>query len=109
MHGRACLLLLGATSCAGLSCSGGPESKDRVEFVRQAASGSDQTLSIHDRRRLIADLRSDDAAVRMAAFEALRRLTGMDQGFEPSGTETERAAAIDRWEAWERQEELAGE
>jgi hypothetical protein len=80
-----------------------------VEFARQAVNDSHRTLSVQDRRRLIADLRSDDAAVRMSAFIVLRRFTGMDHGFEPTGPELERAAAINRWETWERQEELAGE
>jgi hypothetical protein len=56
---------------------------------------------------LVKVLSDDDAAVRMWAGIALRKLTGQDFDFRPYAGPVERDEAIGRWESWLRAE--AGE
>jgi hypothetical protein len=48
----------------------------------------------------VENLSADDAAVRMAAAGALRRLTGETLGYRFDAPASDRAAAIERWRTW---------
>lgn len=51
-------------------------------------------------RYLVQGLEDDAPGVRAAALESLTELTGQSLGFDPDGSDEERAAAIGRWHAW---------
>lgn len=50
--------------------------------------------------RLIANLDDRDGSVRFFSAIALRKVTGLDYGYEAHATESERALAIARWKEW---------
>jgi hypothetical protein len=57
----------------------------------------------HDRRvipYLVADLESDDSAVRMYAIDGLRRLTNQDLGYVFFADCDDRKPAVKRWQRW---------
>jgi hypothetical protein len=57
----------------------------------------------HDRgavRQLVTDLDSDDPAVRFYAITGLQRITGNRFGYDYYADETQRQAALDRWQNW---------
>jgi hypothetical protein len=49
---------------------------------------------------LVHNLMDPDDAVRLFTAAALRKLTGLDFGYKPHGTEADRRAAVDRWNVW---------
>lgn len=54
--------------------------------------------------QLITDLQSDDAAVRLYAIHALKKLTGQTLGYRYYDTDDNRAAAVQRWQQWSNQQ-----
>lgn len=74
-----------------------------------------ETNEDRDRRdipELIEQLDSSDAAVRMLAAGTLLNLTGETHGYHFADSESERRQAVDRWEAWWKQQDkrvLSGE
>lgn len=72
--------------------------------IEQAAERKD--LSKVD--ELVAELDSSDPAIRLVAIAALRDLTGQDLGYNPGDKESDRLAAIQRWEQWVNTERAAG-
>jgi hypothetical protein len=50
--------------------------------------------------QLVADLESDDPAVRFYAIDALNRLTGQTFGYQYFVAEERRVEAVDKWKAW---------
>lgn len=73
-----------------------PTPQARIEAIERAcASGDPAALP-----RIVENLASDDAAVRLAAIGALRRMTGEELGYRFDAPEIERRAAIDRWKGW---------
>jgi len=73
-----------------------PTPRARLEAIR--ACERDGTVARH-LPQLVQNLWSDDAVVRMAAIDALRRGTGEDLGYRFDDPPADRAAAIARWEA----------
>jgi hypothetical protein len=51
-------------------------------------------------QQLVADLESDDPAVRFYAIGGLKRLTGETFGYQYFVDEDQRAAAVEKWKAW---------
>ena len=51
-------------------------------------------------RQLVADLDSDDPAVRLFAIDALRRLTGQNFGYRYYDGEEQRRPAVEQWRQW---------
>lgn len=51
-------------------------------------------------RQLVADLESDDPAVRLYAINALERLTGERFDYRYYDGEEQRRAAVGRWRQW---------
>ncbi len=50
--------------------------------------------------KIIPRLEDDDVAVRMAAVDSLRRMTGEDFGYVAWDDETTRRAAVAKWREW---------
>ena len=73
-----------------------PTPQARIEAIERAGASGDRSAL----PRIVENLSSDDAAVRMAAIGALRRITGETLGYRFDAPEIERRAAIDRWKAW---------
>lgn len=59
--------------------------------------------------KLVSQLDSSDPAIRLVAIAALRELTGQDLGFNPADAESDRLAAIERWENWVRAQRDSGQ
>ena len=53
-----------------------------------------------DAPRLVENLASDDAAVRLAAITALERATGSSLGYRFDDAPGDRASSVARWRAW---------
>jgi hypothetical protein len=73
-----------------------PEPAGRVQRILKAVREDDKAAV----PQLIRSLRSDDPLVRMVAGDALIRLTGEDFGYRYDQSETDRTAAMKRWESW---------
>lgn len=72
--------------------SGNPASK--IYAIEQAARDNDRSAVPH----IVAQLDSDDPAVRSVAIAALKRMTGKTYGYRDFDPPHLRAEAIDRWE-----------
>ena len=95
------LAFLAISSVAGCGASVPPSFDDptpqaRIGALERAASSGD----LSSVPRCVENLSSDDAAVRMAAAGALRRLTGETLGYRFDAPANERAEAIGRWRDW---------
>jgi HEAT repeat protein len=117
---RAVAILFGATMAAATciaaisGCAGDPttlgagftagDSGTRLAAIRTAARDNDVSKVPDIARRL----NDDDPAVRVAAIAALRRLTGQDYGYSPSGSEAEREAIMRRFIDTHRQQQSTG-
>jgi hypothetical protein len=73
-----------------------PTPQARIEAIERAGASGDRSAL----PRIVENLSSDDAAVRMAAIGALRRMTGQTLGYRFDAPEVERRAAIGRWKGW---------
>lgn len=96
---------LAAAGCARESPSyvdGSPASR-LAAIERSSADG--RTADIP---RIVENLSSDDAAVRMAAIGALRRMTGETLGYRFDDPPATRQAAIERWAGWVRDHAAQG-
>jgi len=90
------LLALCASACAPPVRTGGfdaPDPASRLYAIERAARERDMDAI----PRLVESLDHDDPAVRLAAIEALRLLTGETRGYDCSADPMERRAAIARW------------
>ncbi len=88
-------------------CSSGPKPdlESPVPSARIEAMGAASRR--HDPKEiseLIALLESDDPAVRVFAIASLDKITGERLGYDPADPERIRREAVDRWEAWYREE-----
>lgn len=102
MLGRAILLLSAAALLPAASCSADhPNPAAEVSIA-----GSPRA---REQRILVNQLRSDDAAVRMAAAGQLSRMAGTDFGYDPTEAPAKQAEGIERWERWVAEREQAGE
>lgn len=68
----------------------------RIEAIVQAGSDKDQQAVPN----LIESLSSDDGSVRMYAYLALQKITGMTMGYEYYASKPDREQAIERWREW---------
>jgi hypothetical protein len=68
----------------------------KVRGMKQGVRVNDRAILAH----LVADLDSDDPAVRLYAIESLERLTEQDLGYRYYDDEVARRPAIERWRAW---------
>lgn len=58
---------------------------------------------------LVAQLDSDDPAVRFVAIHSLMKITGEDLGYDHAAEEPVRRLAVDRWEAWVKEHHRAAQ
>lgn len=83
-------------------CGSGPRSvsdadpSDKIPAIEAAVAKGDR----HVIPQLVSDLKSDDPAVRFYSIDGLRRLTGQDLGYRYYGEDSEREAAVRRWQDW---------
>lgn len=68
----------------------------KIPAIKSTADGNDQQ-SVD---KLVAELNSDDPAIRFYAIRALQRLTGESLGYRYFDDEIEREPALRRWDAW---------
>jgi hypothetical protein len=98
------LSLLLAAAVAGCVHPQGPkvvsDPDPSVKIPAAAVAVQNRDLSVIP--QLIADLQSDDSAVRLYAIEALHRLTGHNLGYRYYDSDEERAAAVQRWRDWQK-------
>jgi HEAT repeat protein len=70
-------------------------------WVRMAAAGALGDLGAADAvEPLIRTLEDSETAVRERAMLSLRSVTGRSFGFDPSGSENDRAKAVKKWRDW---------
>jgi hypothetical protein len=75
-----------------------------IPAIKQAADKNDRTAI----PRLVQDLDANDSAVRFAAINALRRMTGEDFGYRYYGDEIDRRPAVQSWRQWLKEHPSAG-
>ena len=69
----------------------------KIPAIKEAARSGDMTAA----PQLVEDLDSDDAAVRLYAFEALRELAGgQTHGYVYYADVEQRRAAVAKWQTW---------
>lgn len=83
------------------------DSVDPVETT-MAIEQATETRDLNKVDELISQLDSSDPAIRLVAIAALRDLTGQDLGYNPGDNESDRLAAVSRWEQWLNAERAAG-
>lgn len=98
---RPSLAAAGLAAMLGGCTAVGPSYEDptpdaRLGAIRATAEAGTRA----DVPRLVENLSADDAAVRMAAIGALRRITGETNGYRFDAPAAERAEAIGRWRRW---------
>jgi hypothetical protein len=100
-----------AAACCVICCAGCRAPRGAVSIHSE-----DPDLKIHairqdvcqnsrkDLATMVADLQSDDAAIRFYSIEALRRLTHDDFGYRYYESDEQRAGAIALWQKWLKQQ-----
>ena len=92
--------------CVGCRPPRGPvsiQSEDpdlAIHAIRQDVSEN----NTKDIATMVADLQSDDPAIRFYAIEALRRLTHDDFGYRYYESDEQRAPATALWQKWLKQQ-----
>jgi len=106
------ILLVLATPAAGAASMTGCGPAPAKELKNPDPSGKipaiKQAVRLRDLRgvpHMVADLDSDDAAVRLFAIQGLRRLTGETFGYRYYDDEEEREPALKRWQEWLAQQQ----
>ena len=95
---RAFLLvtLAGCTAPRGPFAISDADPANKIPAIRHASKNTNPA----DRAQLVADLNSDDPAVRLFSIEALEKITGERLGYQYYFDEEQRAPSIARWKAW---------
>jgi hypothetical protein len=99
-------LALAATGCSGYAgprTVANPDPAVKIPLIKQAVARHDTSII----PQMIADLCSDDAAIRFYAIDALYRLTGTTRGYCYYADSVSRAPAVSRWKAWLADGEVA--
>ena len=108
MKARACVILIAvtATGCFG------PQRLTEEQKMNSSA-GVERTQAVmaagerNDRAKipvLINRLEDDDPAVRLAAINTLRKMTGKDFGYVAYDDDVKRRGAVAKWREWWRKE-----
>jgi hypothetical protein len=103
---RACLVAgcagAGVLSAAGCTAPRGPlvvtdpDPSVKIPAIKKAVRTRDRAAA----RQLVADLDSDDPAVRFYAINGLERMTGERFGYDYYADESQRQPAVGRWHDW---------
>jgi hypothetical protein len=80
-----------------------PDPSVKIPAYKKAVRKKDRAAV----KQLVADLDSDDPAVRFYAINALERLTGEQLGYRYYEHEEQRRPAVERWQGWMRAGEMA--
>jgi hypothetical protein len=75
-----------------------PDPSVKIPAYKQAVRKKDRSAV----KQLVADLDSDDPAVRFYAIGALERMTGRRLGYRYYDNEEQRRPAVERWQQWTR-------
>ena len=91
-----------ALSAAGCTAPRGPlvvtdpDPSVKIPAIKKAVRLKDRKAVRH----LVADLQSDDPAVRFYAINGLHKITGQRLGYDYYATDERREAAVRRWQEW---------
>ena len=81
---------------AGPRTVGDPDPDMKIPAIKTAVDCHDLSAA----KQLVADLQSEDPAIRFYAISGLRRLTGQDFGYRYYDDEATRQPAVVRWQKW---------
>jgi hypothetical protein len=90
------LLVSGCTAPRGPLVVTDPDPSVKIPAIKNAARKGDKGAV----RQMVADLNSDDPAVRFYAISGLQRITGERFGYDYFADETQRKPALQRWRDW---------
>jgi hypothetical protein len=76
----------------------------KIPAIKKAARKRDRAAA----KQLVADLESDDPAVRFYAINGLQRITGERFGYDYYADEQKRQPAVRRWNEWLAAQERGG-
>ena len=96
-------LICAAVIFCGAGCNiGGPRSVDNADpaVKIRAMKRLVREHDVNAARKLVAELDSDDPAVRLYAIEALERLTGERFEYQYYFDEEQRKPSVERWQQW---------
>ena len=102
--GRCGWIFVGLLCSVGLGCFHAPgrvtdeDPNDKIPAIKVAVEKRSKSAI----PSLIADLNSDDSAVRFYAIDGLERLTGQTLGYRYYDDVEQRKPAVARWLEWER-------
>ena len=74
-----------------------------VPAIKEGVQRNDRTIIPY----LVADLESDDSAVRFYAIDGLQRMTGQDFGYVFYADPDTRKPAVERWKQWLKEQNVA--
>jgi hypothetical protein len=89
-------LLIGCSAPRGPRVVEDPDLDVKVPAIKQAVRAKDFSQA----KQLVADLSSDDPAVRFYAINGLEKLTGQTFGYVYYQDEARREQAVRKWKAW---------
>lgn len=90
------LMLVGCTAPQPKASISDPDASVKIRGIRGSVHQHDQATL----EQLVADLDSDDAAVRFYSIEALQRITGQTMDYRYYDESLARQPAIQRWQQW---------
>ena len=102
----AAALTIGCTAPRGPLVVTDPDPSVKLPAIKNAARKHDRGAV----KQLVADLESDDPAVRFYAIGGLERITGERFGYDYYADEVQRKPAVQRWQQWlaEREGRVGG-
>ena len=92
----ASVVLSGCTAPRGPLVVTDPDPSVKIPAIKKAATHKDRKAV----RQLVAELSSDDPAVRFYAISGLQRITGERLGYDYFASDERREAAVKRWQQW---------
>ena len=100
--GWACVAAVVAFGVSGCTAPRGPlvvtnpDPSVKIPAYKKAVREKDRDAV----RQLVADLESDDPAVRLYAINALHRMTGQTLGYRYYDGDEQRRASVGQWKRW---------
>jgi hypothetical protein len=115
LDARAAVVVIAGVCCAAWCASGctaprgplvvtDPDPSVKIPAIKKAVRKRDRAAV----RQLVADLDSDDPAVRFYAINGLQRITGERFGYDYYADEQKRQPAVRRWNDWLAAQERGG-
>ena len=91
-----CRWVVCAACLLGVALAAGCTAPVKIPAIKNAVRKRDRNAL----RQLVADLDSDDPAVRFYAISGLERITGQRFGYDYYADEQRREPAVRRWREW---------